>query len=110
MSSGNRFYAEVIRQRLKEGKAHAAPPLARDLPKRDEQKDPKRDVREQKESWPLTQPSLSKRRRSLLEEGAAFGFVRVPSSSMFTRTQSAEMNAEFYQLSLTRPCEAQLIS
>ena len=110
VSSGNRFYAEVIRQRLKERKAHAAPPLARDLPKRDEQKDPQRDVKEQKDSWPLTPPSLSKRRRSLLEEGAAFAFARVPSSSMFTRTQSAEINAEFYQLSLTRPCEAQLIS
>jgi hypothetical protein len=89
VSSGNRFYAEVIRQRLKEGK---------------------KEEKEKKESWTLTPPSLTKRHRSLLEEGAAFGFARVPSSSMFTRTQSAEMNAEFYQLSLTRPCEAQLIS
>ncbi len=31
----------------------------------------------------------------------AFGFARVSSSTMITRTQSAEMNAEFYQLTLT---------
>jgi hypothetical protein len=31
-------------------------------------------------------------------------------SNIFTRTQSAEMNVAFYQLTLARPYEAQLIS
>jgi hypothetical protein len=76
VSSGNRFYAEVIRQRLKEAQgAHA---LARDLPIRDK-----------------TLP---------VEKGEALGVpsARVPSSTMLIRTQSAEMDAALYQLTLTR--------
>ncbi len=53
-------------------------------------------------SRPLTAPSPAKRRKSsLLDESMDFGFTRVSSSTMITRTQSAEMNAEFYQLTLT---------
>jgi len=56
-------------------------------------------------------PPPAKKQRSFqslpVEEGETFGvssgFSRVPSSNMITRTQSAEMNAEFYQLTLTRP-------
>jgi hypothetical protein len=63
-------------------------------------------------------PPPPKKQRSLqslpVEEGETFGvssgFSRVPSSNVFTRTLSAEMNAEFYQLTLTRPYEAQLVS
>jgi len=67
-------------------------------------------------------PPPAKKQRSLqslpVEEGETFGvssgFSRVPSagpsSNVFTRTLSAEMNAEFYQLTLTRPYEAQLVS
>ena len=83
VSSGNRFYAEVIRQRLKERnaqEAQGAHALARDLPIRDE-----------------TLP---------VEKGEALGvpsgFARVPSQTMFIRTQSAEMDAALYQLTLTR--------
>jgi len=63
-------------------------------------------------------PPPAKKQRSFqslpVEEGETFGvssgFSRVPSSSMITRTQSAEMNAVFYHLTLTRPGEAQLIA
>ena len=63
-------------------------------------------------------PPPAKKQRSFqslpVEEGETFGvssgFSRVPSSNMITRTQSAEMNAEFYQLTLTPPGAAQLIA
>jgi len=107
VSSGNRFYAEVVRQRFKERKEHAFLPLAREPPKRDvkEQKMHEEESlsnHTKKYSRPLTPPSPSKRRKSsLLEECMDFGFGRVSSSTMITRTQSAEMNAGFYQLTLT---------
>jgi hypothetical protein len=123
VSSGNRFYAEVIRQRLKERKANAAPTLARDLPKHDAKE---RTMQEASSSThtdkcsrriaPLVPLSPSKKSKRTLpvEEAEALGvpsgFARVPSSNMFTRTQSAEMNAAFYELTLTRPYEAQLIA
>ena len=150
VSSGNRFYAEVIRQRLNECKAQAPPPLARDLPKRDvkgkrmqgaassTEESSRLQARVEELELQLERskrqhteirmsaaqgtaadsPPPAKKQRSLqslpVEEGETFGvssgFSRVPSSNVFTRTLSAEMNAEFYQLTLTRPYEAQLVS
>jgi PAS domain S-box-containing protein len=83
VSSGNRFYAEVIRQRLKERNAQEAQDahaLARDLPIRDE--------------------NLPVEKGEAL--GVPSGFARVPSSIMFIRTQSAEIDSALYQLTLTR--------
>ena len=83
VSSGNRFYAEVVRQRLKERnaqEAQGAHALARNLPIRDK-------------TLPVeTSEAL----------GVPSGSARVPSQTMFIRTQSAEMDAELYQLTLTR--------
>jgi hypothetical protein len=70
VSSGNRFYAEVVRQRLKEcnGSKELGPTLARDLPKRD--------VKEPR----MQEATRSKRTLEIGEAlGVPSGFSRVPS-------------------------------
>ena len=70
VSSGNRFYAEVVRQRLNEcnGSKELGPTLARDLPKRD--------VKEPR----MQEATRIKRTLEIGEAlGVPSGFARVPS-------------------------------
>jgi hypothetical protein len=98
VSSGNRFYAEVIRQRLKERnaqEAQGAHALARDLPIRDEKERTMQveDARGSKKTLPVEKGEAL---------GVSSGFARVPSQTLFIRAQSAEMDAALHQLTLTR--------
>ena len=90
VSSGNLFYAEVIRQRLKEDQAQVNPTTARDLPTRgstacesrhSREVCPRSDVKAQI----MKEEAKRSSRTSPAEEGEVFcvasGFARVPSST-----------------------------
>ena len=90
VSSGNLFYAEVIRQRLKEEKVQVNPTTARDLPTRGSTACESRHSREicpRSDVTAQIMKEASKRsaRTSPAEEGEVFcvpsGFARVPSST-----------------------------
>ena len=82
ISSGNRFYADVIARQVK------------DLKKR------------------KTRDSLPENRRvSVTRAPATSGFMRVPSTSMITRTASSEFASSFFHLNLSRtPSSAELVT
>jgi len=90
VSSGNLFYAEVIRQRLKEDKAQVNPTTARDLPTRGSTACESRHSREicprsDMKAQIMEVEAKRSARTSPAEEGEVFcvpsGFAREPSST-----------------------------